>query len=353
MNLGIFLSPGDSLFKQKQTGQLDRLINYYLKPYIQIFDKVFVFSYGDLGFKTVLPSGVELVAKPKLIINYCYQLLLPFIHYRTIRRIDAFRVFQSPGAVPAVISKLFFKKPYAVTYGYDYFYFMRSEKRYWLALILKVVVFLSLKFADKVIVTFPENLKIKKSVLIPNGVDPSEFKPGRAREEYLVLAVGRLTRQKNYRLLIKAVGRSRFRAKIKLVIIGRGQERLLLLKFAKKLRVNLKIVDNLEHKQLVVWYQSAAIFAMTSRYEGHPKTLIEALSCGCPTLTTQFSGNLIVDGKTGLIGRDVNTLARAIDNLLGDKYWAEKLGAAARQLAVEKYNIKKLISTEIKLLASL
>jgi len=45
MNLGLFLSIGESLKDLEEKGQLNRLVNYNIKKYSQAFNKVYVFSY--------------------------------------------------------------------------------------------------------------------------------------------------------------------------------------------------------------------------------------------------------------------------------------------------------------------
>ena len=75
MNLGLILSPGDSLTKQKQSGQFDRLLNYYLAPYSSNFKKIYLFSYGDINFKTSLPNNIKVIPKPFFIPYQLYQLI--------------------------------------------------------------------------------------------------------------------------------------------------------------------------------------------------------------------------------------------------------------------------------------
>lgn len=350
MNLGIFLSPGDSLSKQIKTGQFDRLAKYYLEPYSHHFRQIFIFSYADNQAKFSLPVQVKVISKPTWISNYCYQLLLPFIHYKIIRSINIFRVFQTPGGLPALISKLFFNKPYVVTYGYDYVQFAKKSQQWFIAGILTLIITIILKFSRIIIVTTPENLKFSRSVLIPNGVNPLEFKPTKNRSKNLILSVGRLESQKNYSLLIKIVSRSKFCRNLKLVIIGQGSEQKQLMSLAKKLQINLKIYPNLPYHQLIPWYQKAAVFILTSKYEGHPKTLIEALSCACPVLTTNFTGNPITHNFNGLISRP-SDLSKYLDKLLIDKKLCRQLGMSARNLVIKKYNLNQLIKQEIKLLS--
>ena len=196
-----------------------------------------------------------------------------------INRVDAFRVFQAVGGLPAVLSG----KPYVVTYGYNYPGFAWLEGKWLTALAMKLILPLVLSRAKKIIITAKESLGFlkpwqDKAILIPNGVDPNVFKPGGIRDPWLVLSVGRLVKQKNHRLLIETIARSKNREKIKLVIIGRGPLKPDLMTLAIKLKVNLKIIDNLPHHQLVGWYQKAAVFALTSFAEGQSKALLEAMA---------------------------------------------------------------------------
>ncbi|GAI74514.1 unnamed protein product, partial [marine sediment metagenome] len=159
MNLGLFLTPGDSLTKQKKSGQLDRLINYYLKPYSKSFNKVYIFSYGDLSFQDKLPANIKLISKPLFIPYQLYQFLLPFIQCLLIREIDVFRVFQTIGGFPALMIEKLYKKPYLVTYGYHYSQFARIEKQPFKARLMTIGVKPVLKNAQKIITTSEDNFK--------------------------------------------------------------------------------------------------------------------------------------------------------------------------------------------------
>lgn len=344
MNLGLFLSPGDSLEKQKQSGQLDRFLKYYLQPYSKEFKQIYLFTYGDRGRHYPLPANLTLISKPKLIPTYLYQLIMVFIHWKIIKTIDINRVFQVPGGLSTVISKIFFKKPYVVSNNYDYVYFAKIEHRPILAKLLGLIVPLVLRHAHKIITPS----------VIPNGVDPLVFKPKLVKQEkYLVLSVGRLVRQKNYELLIKVISLSRFNNKIKLVIIGNGPLQLRLENLAQNLKINLKIMPNVQYQDLLVWYQKAAVFALTSQIEGQPKVLLEAMSCACSCLTTPFSGNIVKDDYSGLVGVNLQELAEKLDRLLSDSALNQQLGRQARQQIRDNFDIRKLIAREIKLLKSI
>ncbi len=353
MNLGILLSPGDSLEKQKQSGQLNRLVEYYLKPYSKNFKKIYLFSCDHRQFKLKLPKNTTIIPKPKLIPYHVYQFLIPFIYPSVVNQINVFRVFQTVGGLPL----LFINKPFVVTYGYHYHQFAQIEKKPFKSFLIKQSIKPILNKANSIIITSTENKAylIKKGYnsklnLISNGVDTKLFKPGKKRDQMSVLSVGRLTYQKNYNLLIKIISHSKFRSKLKLTIIGQGPLKPKLIKLAKELQVNLKVLNPVNHLLLVKYYQKASIFALTSKIEGQPKVLFEAMACGCATLTTPFPGNIIINKKTGLIANTTKSLVNGLDVLLSNPKLSIKIGQEARRDIQKKFQIQDQVKKEIRLL---
>lgn len=354
MNLGIFLSPGDSLTNQKKSGQLDRLIQYYLIPYSKNFKKIIIFSYDNDTKITNLPPNIKIVNKPRLIPYQLYQFLLPLIHKKAIKKINVFRVFQAIGGLPLLLTN----KPSVVTYGYHYHQFAKIEKQPLKAKLIKLVIKPVLKKASKIIVTSAENQNYLKNLglkaattMIPNGVDPQQFKYDLAKKQpFLILSIGRLVHQKNYPLLIKVISHSKFKSKINLIIIGQGQLQSQLESLAKKLNVNLTIQPPQPHQSLVTYYQKTTVFALTSKTEGQPKVLLEALSSACACLTTPFPGNIINHNQTGLIAKSRAPLTKNLDRLLDNQSLRLSLGQKARQEIIQNYDINKLVKKEITLL---
>ena len=358
MTIGVFLSPGDSLTKQQKSGQLDRLIKYYLIPYSKNFNKVYLFTYGHDHRIKKLPKNIKIINKPKLIPYQLYQFVIPFIHSKTIKKIDVFRVFQTIGGIPVI----FINKPSVVTYGYHYHQFAQVENHPIKAKLIKLIIKPVLKKATKIIVTSRENQKYltgqpslqSKIAFIPNGVDPLVFKPNQTKSSiFSVLTIGRLTHQKNHKLLIKFISRSKFKSKIKLRIIGVGPLKQEIIQLARVLNVNLQLISNLSHQKLASQYQRSAIFCLTSIIEGHPKVLLEAMSSGCACLTTNFEGNLIINNITGLIGQNQKDLTKKLDDLIERKQLRNKLTLNARKTIIKNFNLNKLVTKEIDILQSI
>lgn len=358
MNLAVFLSPGDSLEKQSLVGQDERFINYYLKPYSKNFEKVFIFSYGDKNYLKKLPSGIVLLPNKHSLPRLIYQFILCFLYSTQVRNCNVFRVMQTSGGIPAIVGRIFFGKPFIVTYGFDYQSISQLEGKRIRAVLFPLLLAIILKLADSVFVTTKKNLKIlskkigKKVIYIPNGVDIYKFKPQKKRNKnfFTILNIGRLVKQKNQQLLIKAVGLSRFKKNIKLQIIGSGPLKKDLLRIAEQKGVILEIIDHIDYGKMPFHYINAELFCLPSLEEGSPKVLIEALSSGCICVVSDIPQHreIISDKINGfLCAQNVGKFTKLIDMILENPYRVQKMRKKARQIVAEKYNIHKLIAKEI------
>lgn len=131
------------------------------------------------------------------------------------------------------------------------------------------------------------------------------------------VSVGRLTRQKNYSLLLRAFARIAA-PEDRLLIIGDGPQRKRLSRLAAKLGI-AELVDIPGHKASVAdLLKSADVFVTSSNYEGLPGAVVEALAAGVPIVATESSSclrHLLRFGELGQLVpiRDVEGLARALE----------------------------------------
>jgi len=148
----------------------------------------------------------------------------------------------------------------------------------------------------------------------------------------VVVGIGRLRRQKNFHLLIQAVSDlNRRRARpVRLALFGEGPERRQLLRTIRRLGQGENIalmgwVPN-PHRYLA----RADLFVLSSDWEGLPNTLIEALACGVPVISTDCPSGpreILQDGACGRLVRrgDRAGLAGAMQALLDDPQEAQRL----------------------------
>ncbi|MCA9923813.1 MAG: glycosyltransferase family 4 protein, partial [Anaerolineales bacterium] len=111
------------------------------------------------------------------------------------------------------------------------------------------------------------------------------------------------------------------------------------------------------HNELPAIFQSSDLFVLPSLIEGHPKVLIEAMSCGLPCIVSNSEGNrtLIQHEQNGFLANTQNhsQFAQQIESLLSQPTTAAQLGAAARKHILNRYDIHTLVQEEIALLRQL
>jgi len=156
----------------------------------------------------------------------------------------------------------------------------------------------------------------------------------------VILGAGRLASQKDFTTLIKAFAIVRKTHNSRLLILGEGDQRKQLTSLAQQLGIDSDVelpgfVDN-PYKYM----RHAAVFALSSRYEGLPGVLIQAMACGCPVISTDCPGGsreILADGEYGNlvpIGNE-KALAAAICSVLASRPDQEKLGRRAAIFSVE------------------
>ena len=367
MVLGLLPAIRGGLGELAKTGQHSRLIDGYLRPYARAFEEVRYFSYlsESLGDYT---ADAELLARVRLLPgggwhSWLYAFLLPLRYRRELRGCAILRVFQVTGVIPALVAKRLFGLPFVTTYGFWYSKLARSGASRGLR---RVVEAAGLAAAEAVIVTTPElaayvarKVGDAKVHLIPNGVDTGLFRPlarapGAVKR---VLYVGRLSEEKNLGALVEAAGKLVGRFSLGLTFIGDGPLLGRLEARARALGVPAQFLPFVDHGALPGYFAEADAFVLPSFTEGHPKVLLEAMSCGIPCVASNVGGNraIVTDSQTGLLfdPADADTLADRLEWVFTQEEFARQLGARARARIVEHYDLGTLVGREIELLRRL
>lgn len=186
-------------------------------------------------------------------------------------------------------------------------------------------------------------LSAKKVVIIPNAVrrpvDPAaQLKPSRMPHGRVLLGMGRLSVEKGFDLLVRAFAQAGLhRAGWSLVLLGEGGERGALTALAADLGVGENVLMPGIQANPAEWLQHADIFALSSRYEGFPNALLEAMQCGVASVAFDCESGpseIIRDGFDGLLvpPTDVDGLSKALRRLALDAMLRGRLGANARSV---------------------
>ena len=166
----------------------------------------------------------------------------------------------------------------------------------------------------------------------------------------VILAVGRLEEQKDYPTLLRAFADMAATTNARLVILGEGSLRQSL----EQLAARLGIADRVDLPGWAVnpycYMARAAVFVLSSRWEGLPAVLIEALACGCPVVATDCPSGPreILDG--GIYGAlvpvgDSDALGAALSDAL-----VQPADATRQQQAAARFTAGRSVSAYCRLI---
>ena len=199
------------------------------------------------------------------------------------------------------------------------------------------------------------NIDRQKTRVIKNGVDIKKFTCSErdyGGEVRNIISVGRLTHQKNFKLLINAykkVFEDRIIKKKEcpvLTIAGQGNLYNELIRQVKDLGLESHIKLFGIHDNIPMFMKEADLYVLSSLVEGHPIVLLEAVSSGLPVVSTDIEGvdGIVEDGENGILvkSNDEEELAAAIIELL-DNNEKRKTFANNSAAMCHKFDFKYLI----------
>lgn len=198
---------------------------------------------------------------------------------------------------------------------------------------------------------FPPKLRAKTTA-IPNPVTPFTNGENDSPEVVLdrpsLIAMGRLHRQKGFDLLLKAFGRLKDRHPIwTLAIIGDGPLRsdLESLRDELGLRERVRLLGAVSNVHSVL--NQADLFVLSSRWEGFPLVLMEAIACGLPVISTDCRTGpreIVRDGVDGVLvpPDDVDALSAAMNRLMSDESARKSLASRPADVE-ERFGVEKVM----------
>jgi D-inositol-3-phosphate glycosyltransferase len=240
---------------------------------------------------------------------------------------------------------------------------------------------LILKRANAIIASTPQEVKNildlynvtgENIELIRTGVDKRLFRPiveeAAIKEtglnfKNIALFVGRITKAKGLRILVKAIRRvkNKFDEEMKLVVIGgdvsgvmhskeESKEKKRLKRLIKKLDLEEDVIflGPVERELLPYFYSIADVCVVPSLYESFGLVAVEAMSCGTPVIASKVGGlkHTVRDGYSGLHflpGRS-DRLAKAILKLITDTEKMDEIGINARLRVSREFGLEKTVN---------
>ncbi|MEJ2356297.1 MAG: glycosyltransferase family 4 protein, partial [candidate division WOR-3 bacterium] len=205
---------------------------------------------------------------------------------------------------------------------------------------------------EKEMVVRNYNIDPAKVKIIPNYVLTDIFKPYKGFEKkFDLIYLGRSDEGKNLKSLLEAHNLlNRKNKNLSLLLIGGGYRDKNLRDLAIKYKLNVIFKDNIPNFQLPLFLNKSRIFIFPSMYEGHPKALIEAMSCGLPCIGCNVTGvnEVINHMETGFLCEpDSKDIASAVDLVTTDKSLRKKMGTNSRKYVLNNYSFDKILKKEL------
>jgi glycosyltransferase involved in cell wall biosynthesis len=192
----------------------------------------------------------------------------------------------------------------------------------------------------------------ERTLVIHNAVDVAAFAaPDRPRGIPQVVSIGRFAFPKDFATLVEALTATR--ADYRAAFVGEGP---LLPEIAATIRQRglterIDLLGNRGDVRGVL--ASADVFVLSSRSEGFPVSILEAMAAGLPVVATDVGGvaESVIDGETGLLvpPGDPGALAAALDRLLTDGALRLGLGAAGRERVRRHFDLTDFRRAHVEL----
>lgn len=145
------------------------------------------------------------------------------------------------------------------------------------------------------------------------------------KDRPVIVAVGRLSPQKDYPTLLHAFATLRKKRKCRLIILGEGPDEAALQSSAQRLGLADDVYFAGFQRNPFCWMAKADLYVLSSQYEGFPGTLLQAMACGCRVVSTDCPSGpreLLEAGRWGRLvpTKDPHQLAQAMDSTLNATY---------------------------------
>jgi len=363
LNVGLIFSYNSSLDLWKKNGSISREI----KPYILLSKnckiKYKFLTYDKLlkkknifkkHFIDIFPVYSKFKYFNNKIIRFLLSFIYPFFIKKYFKDIDVIKTNQMWGSWVGVILKFLLKKPLIIRCGYEIY---RNElilnKNITKKIFYKYLSKLTYFYADQILVTTTSirnfiinNFNISKSKILiqKNWIDTNKFKPSFSNNN-LCIYVGRLSEEKNLIDLLNIIKGT----KLKLNIYGEGPQKKYLQENIGLNNKQIYMHGTIQNDKLPSVMRKHKIFFLISKYEGQPKSLLEAMSCGLIVIGKNSLGikDIIRHKKNGYLLKSDYSNLKEISNLIFCKKKNNlKLRNQARKYVLKNHSLHKFLKIE-------
>lgn len=347
MNVLVVFTFGYSLETWNNSGTLFRELSIYKELNSKYNFKFTFLTYGDhqdlkydleqFGIN-VLPVYCNLKIRNSKYLNYLNSFLIPFYFKNEMKNISLIKQNQLLGSWVSILLKFIYRKPLFIRTGYDMYKFSIEENKHPIIKFLyKTLTKISLKFSNIYSVSSFDDVEFLNSkfkninlLLRRNWVLENEYVNFENRKEKKILSVGRLEEQKDFSFVINNLKNSNF----VFDIIGEGSLKNELQKEATACGVKLNLLGPKTNEELMEIMKQYRYFISGSKYEGNPKTILEAMSVGCVIIASNIKSHseLIIDKTTGFLYSKYDSSFNNLINSLGSNLKLEQ------QISINSYN---------------
>lgn len=232
---------------------------------------------------------------------------------------------------------------------------------------IKLSWLVSLLFIDKLITVSTavkkDVAKFRKNVEVCYApVEVFNVKSSRCNNEiFEIIGIGRLSQEKDWPTLIKAIHilKQKKLNNLRLTICGGGPDEQKLRDMINDFELNgeVTLTGHLDKKSVEQALSQSDLFVLPSKFEGFGIAPVEAMQMGLPTITANYpaSQDYITPGVTGWtfpIGES-NALAELIEHLMSNKTYRDEVAKQGRVVALDKFSPKKIAEQHLEIYSKL
>ncbi|MCK9265917.1 glycosyltransferase family 4 protein [bacterium] len=269
------------------------------------------------------------------------------------------------GSISAKLASV--KERYSMITGLGYVFTTKNFKTKILTLIVGLLYRLGFACSHKVIFQNEDDMndflqagyvsKNKTSLVNGSGVNMNKFTPTPLPKTLTFLMIARVLRNKGVVEYLEAARKLKNKyPDIKFVLLGAIEKLQDSLKYddIRPYIDDTSIEYYKETRDVRPYLAQSSVFVLPSYREGTPRTVLEAMACGRPVITTNVPGcrQTVVNGINGFLVpvKDINALAEKMEWFINNSEKIKEMGEASYNICKEKYDVEKVNKEMLKLL---